>query len=147
MSRMRSELEKARAELLDLGLRNTLLNFRRLRTRGVEVVDELPDEVFRLLVRQERPMSFLPAPEQSVGEEKPRGSGDLLAEWLEAHQSLSPRWPGPCGSRIAGRRAAGGRRGPGGMERLDGGAVPGACPIPRHLSAPSHRALLVGWEE
>lgn len=45
MSRILSELEKSRAELLDLGLRNTLLNFRKLKTRGVEVVDELPGEV------------------------------------------------------------------------------------------------------
>jgi very-short-patch-repair endonuclease len=86
MSRIRSELEKSRAELLDLGLRNTLLNFRKLKTRGVEVVDELPGEVFRLLVRQERTMSFLAAPEELVEGEQRRVPGDLLIQWLEAHQ-------------------------------------------------------------
>lgn len=86
MSRIRSELEKSRAELLDLGLRNTLLNFRRLKTKGVEVLDELPGEVFRLLVRQERTLSFLAAPEELVEGEQRRVREDLLIEWLEAHQ-------------------------------------------------------------
>lgn len=58
-----SRLEVARKDLLDLGLRNPLLNYRLLRARGVEVVDELPSEVFRLLVREGKQMSFLPAPD------------------------------------------------------------------------------------
>ncbi len=32
-------LEIARRDLLDLGLRNTLLNYRPLRTKGAEVID------------------------------------------------------------------------------------------------------------
>ncbi len=53
-------LETARRDLLDLGLRNALLNYRPLRTRGVEVVDEKPAEVFRLLVKEEKRLTFLP---------------------------------------------------------------------------------------
>lgn len=86
MPRIRSEVEKSRAELLDLGLRNTLLNFRKLKTKGIEIVDELPGEVFRLLVGQERPMSFLPAPEELAEGTARRVPGDLLVEWLEAHE-------------------------------------------------------------
>src|SRR5580700_5510759 len=56
-----SILEIARRDLLDLGLRNTLLNYRPLRAKGVEVIDEEPSEVFRLLVRDERNLSFLPS--------------------------------------------------------------------------------------
>ena len=41
-------LEVSRRELLDLGLRNPLLNYRLLRARGLEVVDEIPALVFRL---------------------------------------------------------------------------------------------------
>jgi hypothetical protein len=37
-------LELARRELLDLGLRNTLLNCRPQRQKGVEVIDEKPAE-------------------------------------------------------------------------------------------------------
>ena len=54
-----SRLEAARKELLDLGLRNHLLNYRLLRSRGLEVVDELPAEVFRILVLETRKMSFV----------------------------------------------------------------------------------------
>jgi hypothetical protein len=53
-------LEIARRDLLDLGLRNTLLNYRLLRGKGVEVVDEKPREIFRLLVREEKMLTFLP---------------------------------------------------------------------------------------
>lgn len=53
-------LEIARRDLLDLGLRNTLLNYRPLRTKGVEVIDEKPVEVFQLLVKEEKSLSFLP---------------------------------------------------------------------------------------
>ena len=57
-----SKIEASRKELLDLGLRNPLLNYRTLKSRGVEVVDEIPATVFDILVHKERRMSFLPRP-------------------------------------------------------------------------------------
>src|ERR1700730_688021 len=56
-----SRLEGDRTDLLDLPLRNPLLNFRP-RSRGLEFVGESPVEVFRLLVRERRKMSFLHDP-------------------------------------------------------------------------------------
>ncbi|CAM3780307.1 DUF3320 domain-containing protein [Marinicrinis lubricantis] len=53
------KLEAARQELLDLGLRNPLLNYRTLKARGLEIVQEKPTEVFRILVSQKRKMTFL----------------------------------------------------------------------------------------
>ena len=47
------EIEASRKELLDLSLRNPLLNYRLLRSRGVEVVDEIPSAVFDILVRKQ----------------------------------------------------------------------------------------------
>lgn len=58
-----SKLESARKELLDLGLRNPLLNYRLSKARGLEIVDELPMEVYSILIEQGRKMSFLPARE------------------------------------------------------------------------------------
>ena len=55
-------IEQSRRDVLDLSLRNSLLNFRPSR-RGVEVVDELSSEIFRILVHKRRIMYFLPAPE------------------------------------------------------------------------------------
>jgi len=83
MSRILDELDKARAELLDLSLRNTLLNYRKLRSKGVEIVDEVPAQVFETLVAKDRAMTFLPAPEDLLDEGARRIEGDLLAEWFE----------------------------------------------------------------
>jgi len=43
-----AKLAYSRKELLDLGLRNPLINFR-VRANKIDVVDELPDEVISLL--------------------------------------------------------------------------------------------------
>jgi len=62
-------LEEARKELLDLGLRNPLINFRRLKARGLHIIDELPTEVFRILVTEGKSMTFLPVPDPEVADE------------------------------------------------------------------------------
>ena len=67
-------LERSRRELLDLGLRNPLLNHRR-RAKQVPVVDELSAEVFRILVTEGRSMTFLPAPEEVLEELTPGSAG------------------------------------------------------------------------
>ena len=58
MDDVSTQLEKARKELLYLGLRNPLLNYRPLQARGVDVVDELPTELYRLLVMDGKRMVF-----------------------------------------------------------------------------------------
>ncbi len=76
---IRSGLESARKELLDLGLRNPLLNYRLLRNRGLEVVDEVPAEVYRQLAAEGKAMSFLPIPEQGITDQ---GSTEVIVETL-----------------------------------------------------------------
>ena len=63
MDSMQAKLDAARAELLDLGLRNPLINYKLLKARGVEVVDESPPYVYRILVEDGKAMSFLPKAE------------------------------------------------------------------------------------
>jgi len=60
------ELTRARQRLLDLTLRNRLLNFRPTRRTTVEIVDELPGEVWRLLVEEGRKLSFLAREEHEL---------------------------------------------------------------------------------
>ena len=78
------KIEASRKELLDLGLRNPLLNYRLLKSRGVEVVDEIPAAVFDILVRKERVMSFLPRPDDDkdyeLGQPEDDGNPDILAQ-------------------------------------------------------------------
>ncbi len=63
------EIEKSRRDVLDLSLRNSLLNFHPSKRRGLEVLDELSRELFRILVRNERVMYFLPTRRGQTGPE------------------------------------------------------------------------------
>ena len=56
-----SESSTSRRELLDLSARNRLISTPRESSQGrkIEVVDERSEEVFRLLVRERKAMSFL----------------------------------------------------------------------------------------
>lgn len=65
---VKSKLDIARRDLLDLSLFNKLLNYRPLKTKGVEIIDEIPVEVLRILVNEGRSMSFLPIPEEEQEE-------------------------------------------------------------------------------
>ncbi|UOR04771.1 DUF3320 domain-containing protein [Hymenobacter aerilatus] len=57
-----ARLEASRQELLDLGLRNPLLNFRPSSARGVTVVREQSAAIYEVLVRQGKTMYFQGAP-------------------------------------------------------------------------------------
>ena len=63
MNPIQTKLDEARKELLDLSLRNPLINYRLLKARGVEVVDESPPSVYQMLVQDGRDMYFLPRDE------------------------------------------------------------------------------------
>lgn len=58
------KLEASRRELLDLTFRNSLLNYRPLRARGVEVVDGNPRETFTVLVREGKSLPFVASHEE-----------------------------------------------------------------------------------
>ncbi|MBK9055652.1 MAG: DUF4011 domain-containing protein [Chloroflexi bacterium] len=85
MTLVAERLAAARQELLDLGLRNPLLNFRPLKSRGLTIIAEQPAQLFDLLVRQGKPMSFLPLAEAVTQ--------DIPADWLPQPDdpSLPPR--------------------------------------------------------
>lgn len=57
---LEAKLERARTELLDLGARNRLLNMPRSAksAKSIDIVDEQSREIFRLLVRDQRPFTF-----------------------------------------------------------------------------------------
>jgi very-short-patch-repair endonuclease len=75
-STINSRLDQSRRDLLDLSLYNRLLNYRPLKSKGLEIIDEKPVEVFRILVQEGRSMSFLRAT-RATG---PSGRQPLLVE-------------------------------------------------------------------
>lgn len=66
LTAVRSALAKLRAKLLDLTKRTGLLNWRSRRgaATAIVVVDEIPREVYRLLVIEEKALRFRPDPRQ-----------------------------------------------------------------------------------
>lgn len=74
---IRERLDEARRNLLDLTRRNRLLNFRAEGRRVVRIIDELPSQVFRLLVEEGKTMQFVPLDDAPGMREIPsRGVGD-----------------------------------------------------------------------
>ncbi|MBF2054096.1 MAG: DUF3320 domain-containing protein [Candidatus Sericytochromatia bacterium] len=80
-------LAEERLALLDLGLRNPLLNYRLSRSKGLALQHESSEAVFELLVNQAKPLGFLP-----LSEEAEPGPDDL-----QAHEQTSAasdaEWP------------------------------------------------------
>jgi very-short-patch-repair endonuclease len=52
------KLEASRKELLDLGLRNPLINYKRPKTKGLQITNEKSEAIFDLLVKQGKILSF-----------------------------------------------------------------------------------------
>ncbi|AHM62896.1 DNA/RNA helicase [Flammeovirgaceae bacterium 311] len=75
-----SRLEASRKELLDLGLRNPLLNYRGSKSRGLHIVQEKSVCIYDILVKQGKAMTFLPK-KKSEGAGKEGEEGQL--EFLE----------------------------------------------------------------
>ena len=84
MPTITEQLDQARKdELLDLSLRNSLINYRTLKSRGVDIIDERPKEVYRVLTGEGQSMSFLALSEEQheqLGTAKEEGYGMLFEQ-------------------------------------------------------------------
>ncbi|MEI8396688.1 MAG: DUF3320 domain-containing protein [Rhodospirillaceae bacterium] len=78
MTGIRERLERGRLELLDLSSRNRLLNVprRSKQAKTIEIADEKSEEVYRLLVRETKSMSFLPALDKKKDPDAENGEED-----------------------------------------------------------------------
>ena len=79
---IKERIETSRKELLDLSLRNPLLNYRPLSARGVEIVGESVPQIVKTLVSDGRPMTFLPAKEDEA-------DGTYILNWDESTHGFS----------------------------------------------------------
>jgi very-short-patch-repair endonuclease/DNA polymerase III delta prime subunit len=55
---IKTSIEKARQDLIDLGLRNPMLNYRTRKTSGLEIVDSDVSAIYDVLVKQNKKMSI-----------------------------------------------------------------------------------------
>lgn len=60
MTEISEQLEQARKSLLDMTLRNKLLSFKEYKRSTATIVDEIPAEIYNILVFEEDSMNFLP---------------------------------------------------------------------------------------
>lgn len=74
-----ARLESARKELLDLGLRNPLLNYRVSKSRGLHIIHEKSTAIYEVLVRQGKALSFI-----GLSEKEARNNGLSLPAELHA---------------------------------------------------------------
>jgi very-short-patch-repair endonuclease len=85
-----SEIDKkllsSRKELLDIGLRNNMLNFRPT-AKSLSIVDELSEEVLKILYRQSKSMTFASMPEKRL--KQLISQGETEAEEDDAPESTS----------------------------------------------------------
>ncbi|MGO2156898.1 MAG: DUF4011 domain-containing protein, partial [Serratia proteamaculans] len=66
---LQQKLERARTELLDLSARNKLLNIPKSKTaKLLEITDERSTEIYRLLVKENKVLTFLPGRAGKKGE-------------------------------------------------------------------------------
>lgn len=86
-SDIEGQLQAARQRLLDLTGRNRLLNYRPSKRRTIHVIDEIPKEVFDILVLQEKVMQFKPADKPTEELSLP---DDVETEQLPWLQDIDP---------------------------------------------------------
>ena len=86
-------LDHERRSLLDLSNRNSLLNFRRQRAAGVQVVDATCEDVFRRLVIETRKFTFRhdPEAENPENQENPEARVDLTGEIVSSQPGVKRR--------------------------------------------------------
>ncbi|MEO3404905.1 DUF3320 domain-containing protein [Mucilaginibacter sp. CAU 1740] len=88
---IQSRLESSRKELLDLGLRNPLLNYRITKGKGVHIVDEKAEFIYDILVRQQKAMTFLALKEGTGFPEGEAKYQDTKLQTDEDEQRLQSR--------------------------------------------------------
>ena len=88
---IQSRLASSRKELLDLGLRNPLLNYKITKGKGVHIVDEKAEFIYDILVRQQKAMTFLALKEGQFFPEGTEKYQDTRLQTEEDEQKLQSR--------------------------------------------------------
>ncbi len=89
MTTVKLKLDRDRRDLIDLSLRNNLINYRLTSARGVQVVDERADDIYKLLVNHGRAMDFLSAPDENEPGLVFRVTTAFLPEWFTPRLSAA----------------------------------------------------------
>lgn len=75
---IKKKLASSRKDLLDIGLRNSMINFRS-GPKSLAIIDERSEQILQILYRQNKAMTFQPAPERGVKGARATGNGGARA--------------------------------------------------------------------
>ena len=89
------QLEAARQSLLELNMRNRLLNFRPTKARTIRIIDEVPSDVYERLVLDERLMELLPALDENKEHQRLESQQDLFNNTSEQGKEDTVIWESP----------------------------------------------------
>jgi len=78
-----AELNRFRHKLLDLSNINRLLNYRKSATKTVQIIDELPNQIFEQLVVKEKSFSFLAKTEDTKDDLGQKVPGGIMLPYAE----------------------------------------------------------------
>ena len=100
-ARVSRELELARQRLLDLTMRNKLLNHKPAKISSIRIVDEIPREVYDILVLQERNMEFETAEEPANAQIVVDANDETIIEELSdmSEEEATVLWQPPSRTR------------------------------------------------
>jgi very-short-patch-repair endonuclease len=96
MAATKAQIEGIRRQLLDLTMRNRLLNYRPSKVRTIPIVDENPREIFDILVLQEKSMKFhpqcnaSPSPVDQIDQDPAHGMAGGEQEDSQDSQQIRP---------------------------------------------------------
>ena len=71
------KFQNSRIELLDLGLRNSLLNHRK-KAKQIRIIDELSDQIYKIIITEGKTMTFLPVDEEDSRYEINEDSDEIV---------------------------------------------------------------------
>jgi hypothetical protein len=84
------KFQKSRIELLDLGLRNSLLNHRK-KAKQIKIIDELSDQIYKILITEGKAMTFLPINEDDSRYEIDEDSNEIVLTQKDDDNDLNGR--------------------------------------------------------
>ena len=82
-----SQVESLRQNLLDLSMRNSLINFKPSKRRTIRIVDEIPREIYDILVIQEKNMHFTDYKPRDIYEENESVFDEPFEKRWQPHRS------------------------------------------------------------
>ena len=83
LEKLDKKIETWKNKLIDLSRRNRLLNFRPTKVTTIKIIDEIPSEVFKSMVSENKSFHFLPKENDDLIENNQKDDEILITEFFE----------------------------------------------------------------